>query len=152
MKQFDAELKAMIDTHYNHPSIIMWVVFNEGWGQHDTVRTVEWTKQYDPTRLIDPASGWTDYPAGDLIDMHHYPNPAAPKAQEKRAQVLGEFGGLGLATKGHMWTEKNWGYRGVADGKAVAGSAKAYADSYGYAVKEAKQPEIAIMPSQGGGR
>jgi hypothetical protein len=83
------------------------------------VRTVEWTKQYDPTRLIDPASGWTDYPAGDLIDMHHYPNPAAPKAQEKRAQVLGEFGGLGLATKGHMWTEKNWGYRGVADGKAL---------------------------------
>jgi hypothetical protein len=119
VKQFDTELKAMIDTHYNHPSIIMWVVFNEGWGQHDTVRTVEWTKQYDPTRLIDPASGWNDYPAGDLIDMHHYPKPAAPKAQEKRAQVLGEFGGLGLATDGHMWTAKNWGYRGVADGRAL---------------------------------
>jgi hypothetical protein len=119
VKQFDAELKAMIDTHYNHPSIIMWVVFNEGWGQHDTLRTVEWTKQYDPTRLIDPASGWTDYPVGDLIDMHHYPKPAAPKPQEKRAQVLGEFGGLGLATEGHMWTGKNWGYRGVADGRAL---------------------------------
>jgi len=119
VKQYDAELKAMIDAHYNHPSIVMWVVFNEGWGQHDTPRTVEWTKKYDPTRLINPASGWTDYPVGDVIDMHHYPAPASPKAQENRASVLGEFGGLGLPTEGHMWTNKNWGYRGVADGAAL---------------------------------
>jgi hypothetical protein len=115
----ETELKALIDTHYNSPSIIMWVVFNEGWGQYDTVRITDWTKKYDPTRLANPASGWNDFPAGDVIDMHHYPNPAAPKPQETRASVLGEFGGLGLPTPGHMWADKNWGYKGVADGKAL---------------------------------
>ena len=119
VKDFDAELKAMIDTHYNHPSIVMWVVFNEGWGQHETVRTVEWTKKYDPSRLINPASGWNDFAAGDLIDMHKYPAPGAPKAQPDRAGVLGEFGGLGLPTEGHMWSSKNWGYKGVKDGAAL---------------------------------
>jgi hypothetical protein len=115
----ETELKALIDTHYNSPSIIMWVVFNEGWGQYDTVRITDWVKKYDPTRLANPASGWNDFPAGDVIDMHHYPNPAAPKPQETRASVLGEFGGLGLPTPGHMWADKNWGYKGVADGKAL---------------------------------
>jgi hypothetical protein len=115
----ESELKALIDTHYNSPSIIMWVVFNEGWGQYDTVRITDWVKRYDSTRLANPASGWNDFPAGDVIDMHHYPNPAAPKPQETRASVLGEFGGLGLPTPGHMWADKNWGYKGVADGKAL---------------------------------
>jgi hypothetical protein len=118
-KIYESELQAMIDANYNSPCIIMWVVFNEGWGQFDTVRITNWTKKYDPTRLINPASGWNDFPAGDVIDMHHYPNPAAPKPQENRASVLGEFGGLGLPTPGHMWTDKNWGYKGVADGKAL---------------------------------
>ncbi|MDB5321425.1 MAG: beta-galactosidase/beta-glucuronidase, partial [Phycisphaerales bacterium] len=118
-KIYESELKTLIDTNYNSPSIIMWVVFNEGWGQFDTVRITDWTKKYDPTRLINPASGWNDFPAGDVIDMHHYPNPAAPKPQETRASVLGEFGGLGLPTPGHMWADKNWGYKGVSDGKAL---------------------------------
>jgi hypothetical protein len=118
-KIFETELKAMIDTHYNHPSIVMWVVFNEGWGQFDTVNRVNWTKQYDPSRLINPASGWNDFPAGDVIDMHHYPGAAAPEPQPNRASVLGEFGGLGLATPGHMWKQENWGYRGVADSKSL---------------------------------
>jgi hypothetical protein len=116
---FETELKAMIDGLYNHPSIVMWVVFNEGWGQFDTVNQVNWTKRYDPSRLADPASGWNDYPVGDVIDMHHYPGAAAPAPQPNRASVLGEFGGLGLATPGHMWKQENWGYRGVADGKAL---------------------------------
>lgn len=119
VKNYETEFKAMIDTHYNHPSIIMWVVFNEGWGQFDTVKNTNWVKQYDPTRLANPASGWNDYPAGDVIDMHNYPGPGAPKPQETRAGVLGEFGGLGLPTEKHMWTDKNWGYRGVADNAAL---------------------------------
>jgi hypothetical protein len=119
-KIFDTELKAMIDSYYNHPSIVMWVVFNEGWGQFDTVNRVNWTMKYDPSRLIDPASGWNDYPAGHVVDMHHYPGAAAPKPQPGRASVLGEFGGLGLPTEGHMWTQqRNWGYKGVADPAAL---------------------------------
>ena len=114
-KQFELELKRMIDGRRNHPSIITWVVFNEGWGQYDTVRVVEWTKLYDPSRLVDDASGWNDRKVGDLIDMHNYPGPGAPKSDGKRAIILGEFGGLGLFIKGHTWQKNIWGYRGVRD-------------------------------------
>jgi len=111
-KQFEAEMQAMIQQHWNHPSIIMWVPFNEGWGQYDTPRICEWIKKLDPTRLVNNASGWTDRKAGDVIDIHSYPGPAAPKLEENRAAVLGEFGGLGMPIKGHTWQdEKNWGYR-----------------------------------------
>ena len=117
--QFEAELRAMVEQHRHHPSIIMWVVFNEGWGQYDTVRLTEWVKELDPTRLVNNASGWTDHPCGDVIDMHNYPGPGSPKPEESRAAVLGEFGGLGLHIPGHAWTEEGWGYRGVADRTAL---------------------------------
>ena len=111
-QQFEAELTAMITTFYNHPSIIMWVPYNEGWGQWDTPRIVDLIKKLDPNRLVNNASGWTDRGVGDVHDIHSYPGPAAPPAEEKRAAVLGEFGGLGLPVKGHTWQdEKNWGYR-----------------------------------------
>jgi hypothetical protein len=110
--QFDAELKAMIDYLYNHPSIVMWVPHNEGWGQFDTVRITNWIKEYDPTRLTNCASGGNDFPVGDVLDIHVYPGPGAPKPDGKRALVLGEFGGLGLPVEGHVWQSKdNWGYR-----------------------------------------
>jgi hypothetical protein len=112
--QYDRELKAMIDGLHNHPSIILWVVFNEGWGQFDTRRVTEWTKKYDPTRLVDCASGWADRGVGDVHDVHIYPGPGAPAAEKTRAAVLGEFGGLGLGVDGHTWTSKTWGYRGAA--------------------------------------
>lgn len=106
------ELKAMIDGRKNHPCIVMWVPFNEGWGQHETPATVEWVKNYDPTRLVNNASGWVDRKVGDVNDIHVYPGPGAPKLEANRAGVLGEFGGLGLPIKGHTWqAEKNWGYR-----------------------------------------
>jgi hypothetical protein len=113
-KQYELELKQMIDGRFNHPSIIMWVVFNEGWGQFDTERITEWTKKHDPTRLVDCASGWSDRQVGDVHDIHFYPGPAAPKLEAKRAAVLGEFGGLGLGVDGHTWSKKTWGYRGAA--------------------------------------
>jgi hypothetical protein len=109
-KQYELELKRMIDGRYNHPSIVMWVVFNEGWGQFDTKRITEWTKEYDPTRLVDSASGWADRKVGDVHDIHNYAPPASPDPEPKRAAVLGEFGGLGLPVEGHLWTKKNWGY------------------------------------------
>jgi hypothetical protein len=111
-KQFELELKRMIDTHVNHPSIVMWVPFNEAWGQYDTERITRWVKEYDPTRTVDCASGWFDFPVGDVHDVHIYPGPGAPQAESNRAIVLGEFGGLGLPVSGHTWqSEKNWGYR-----------------------------------------
>jgi hypothetical protein len=113
-RQYELELKRMIDGRHNHPSIILWVVFNEGWGQFDTARITEWTKKYDPTRLVDCASGWADRKVGDVHDVHVYPGPGAPPVEEKRAAVLGEFGGLGLGVDGHTWTNRTWGYKGAA--------------------------------------
>ncbi len=108
--QFEYELEHMILTHFNHPSIVMWVPFNEGWGQYDTERIVGWIKSTDSTRLVNNASGWTDRGVGDVIDIHHYPDPRCPDPEENRASVLGEFGGLGLYVEGHVWQEENWGY------------------------------------------
>jgi hypothetical protein len=113
-KQYEIELKSMIENLHNHPSIVMWVVFNEGWGQFDTQRITEWTKKYDPTRLVNCASGWNDMNCGDVHDIHVYPGPGAPPLEENRAAVLGEFGGLGLGVDGHTWSKQTWGYRGTA--------------------------------------
>ena len=109
---FLAELKAMIDTLHNFPCIVMWVPFNEGWGQHDTPEIVKWIEDYDPTRPVNESSGWHNRGSGTVSDMHNYPGPGTRPAEENRVVVLGEFGGLGLPVSGHTWqAEKNWGYR-----------------------------------------
>lgn len=114
-EQFETEWKSIMDQLRVFPSIVVWVVFNEGWGQYETKRVVEWTKQYDPTRVINGVSGWTDRNVGDMNDAHQYPGPAMEPAEQNpgRAVVLGEFGGLGLPMDGHIWNPKmrNWGYR-----------------------------------------
>jgi len=111
-QQFESELNNLIDNFYNHPSIIVWVPFNEGWGQYDTGRIAKLIKKLDPTRLVNSASGWADRGVGDMHDIHSYPGPAMPEPEAERAIVLGEFGGLGLPLKGHTWQdEENWGYR-----------------------------------------
>ena len=120
-KQFEKELKALVETHRNHPSIIMWVVFNEGWGQHDTERLTAWVKEMDPSRLVNNASGWTDKKVGDVIDIHSYPVPKSPKPEPSRAAVLGEFGGLGLGLEGHTWQKEHWGYKGVTGPDQLTG-------------------------------
>ena len=105
------ELKAMIDALHNHPSILMWVPFNEGWGQHDTPEVSKWVKEHDPSRLVNEASGWHDKHSGDVSDMHSYPGPGMREPEKDRVGVLGEFGGLGMPVTGHTWQqEKNWGY------------------------------------------
>jgi CubicO group peptidase (beta-lactamase class C family) len=119
--QFEREWKAIIDERRNHPSIVMWVPFNEGWGQYDTPRITDWTKQYDPTRLVNNASGWTDAGVGDVNDIHRYPGPGAPKVEPARAGVLGEFGGLGLPVPDHTWqSQANWSYRGFTTKDALS--------------------------------
>jgi hypothetical protein len=111
--QFNRELQAMIDTHRNHPCIVMWIPFNEGWGQFETERITAWIKEYDPTQLVNEASGWNNRGFGDVRDVHSYPGPGTAPLEPNRAVVLGEFGGLGLPMRGHLWEEtaRNWGYR-----------------------------------------
>jgi hypothetical protein len=114
-KQFEAEWKSIMDHLKFFPSIVMWVPLNEGWGQYDTKRLASWTKNYDPSRLVDAPSGWADRGVGDVNDAHQYPGPGMepPSANKGRAIVLGEFGGLGLVVKDHIWdpNKRNWGYK-----------------------------------------
>ena len=119
-KEFETELRALIQGRWNHPCIVMWVPYNEGWGQWDTARIVDLVKKIDPSRLVNNASGWVDRGVGDVNDMHKYPGPGSPEPEKNRASVLGEFGGLGLPIRGHTWqSEKNWGYRSFTNSQAL---------------------------------
>ncbi len=117
--QFRWEMKAMVDQLYNHPSIVMWVPFNEGWGQHETPEYVQKLREWDPTRLVNNASGWTDAGVGDVLDIHDYPGPSSPKVEDGRVAVLGEFGGLGLNVAGHQWATDGWGYQQIETPEAL---------------------------------
>ena len=135
-EQYEFELKRMIETKFNHPSIIIWVPFNEGWGQFETARITQLIKEYDTTRLVISASGWTDRGTGDVNDIHHYPDPAVPPAEDNRAIVLGEFGGLGLPVQGHTWEQKNWGYRNMEDSLQLLTRYESYYDQIHRFVRE----------------
>ena len=105
------EWKEIIDYLHSYPSIVVWVPFNEAWGQFKTEEIAEWTKTYDPSRLVNPASGGNHYTTGDILDLHNYPGPEMYLYDPLRATVLGEYGGIGLPLEGHLWkSDNNWGY------------------------------------------
>ncbi len=107
-ERFIKELKAMMATLHNSPSIICWVPFNEGWGQFDTKKITKMIKTADPSRLVDSASGWFDKGVGNIKDIHVYPGPKMPKEKslKGRAAVIGEFGGYGWEVEDHVWKSK----------------------------------------------
>ena len=109
---FRAEWKEIIENFKNHPCIVVWTPFNEGWGQFKTADIAVYTKQLDPTRLINSASGGNHFKGvGDILDLHKYPAPEMYLTDPDRVEVMGEFGGLGLPLKGHVWQDSdNWGY------------------------------------------
>ena len=105
------EWKEIMDYLYSSPCIGVWVPFNEGWGQFKTEETAQWTKQYDSTRLVNAASGGNHYPCGDMLDIHSYPGPEPFLYDAQRANVVGEYGGIGYVVKDHVWeAARNWGY------------------------------------------
>ncbi len=109
------EWKAIMDALHNFPSIVVWVPFNEAWGQFKTIEITEWTERYDPSRLVNSASGGNFFPTGHILDIHNYPDATMPKPElfgAKQILALGEYGGLGLPIEGHTWQDKdNWGYQ-----------------------------------------
>jgi beta-galactosidase/beta-glucuronidase len=108
---FYQEWKEIMDLCISNPSVAVWVPFNEAWGQFDTEKIVKWTKTYDPSRLVNPASGGNHRPCGDILDLHNYPGPRMLLFDPERVNVLGEYGGIGLVMENHLWWDKrNWGY------------------------------------------
>ena len=112
---YRTEWKEIMHDLHNFPSIVVWVPFNEAWGQFKTKEIVEWTMQNDPSRLVNTASGGNFVNVGNIIDLHNYPEPLMPDPElfgKTRVLVLGEFGGLGLPVEDHAWQDKNnWGYQ-----------------------------------------
>ncbi len=105
------EWAEIMDHLYSYPCISTWIPFNEAWGQFKTPEITEWTKAYDPSRLVNPASGGNFYTCGDILDLHNYPGPAMYLYDAERANVLGEYGGIGFVVKDHIWVpDRNWGY------------------------------------------
>lgn len=127
---FRREWKAIMDATYHFPSIVVWVPFNEAWGQFKTDDIVKWTMKYDPSRLVNAASGGNFTPAGHILDLHNYPSPAMPDPAifgNEQVIVLGEFGGLGLPLEGHTWQSKNnWGYQSFANKEELHARYKAF--------------------------
>lgn len=115
-RQWQGELFEMIDRLRFYPSITTWVVFNEGWGQHNTVEIVNKVQACDTSRIIDGVTGWADRGVGQMYDVHNYPATAMilPAENGGRISALGEFGGYGWAVDDHLWAGgKPWGYKNI---------------------------------------
>lgn len=102
---YKSELKEMINQFDNHPSIVTWVPFNEGWGQFQTKNISQMVEELDPSRLVNAVSGWEDRNVSDMHDIHSYPGPDMPEPEENRAAILGEFGGEALVVEDHLWIQ-----------------------------------------------
>ena len=108
---YKKEWTEIVNSLKSVPCISVWVPFNESWGQFKTTEIVEMTKALDPTRLVNPASGGNFYACGDILDLHHYPEPKMVLYDPMRATVLGEYGGIGRKVEGHTWVkDQGWGY------------------------------------------
>lgn len=112
--EFESELRRMVETHWNHPSIALWTIFNEAQGQFDTPRLVSVVRALDPSRLVNEASGDKITGAGDVNDLHHYPEPGVRSPTPSQALANGEFGGIGNHVQGHSWDEGGFGYTNVS--------------------------------------
>lgn len=112
------------------PCIVVWVPFNEGWGQFDTEEVVQFTRAQDPTRLINYASGGNFvHCSGDILDLHNYPHPEMYLYDKEYINVLGEYGGIGWPVEGHLWQpERNWGYVQFKSADEVLDTYEKYAE------------------------
>jgi beta-galactosidase/beta-glucuronidase len=137
---YKKEWKAIIDSKINVPSIVVWVPFNEGWGQFKTEEITKWTMSYDPSRLVNSASGGNFFPVGHIMDLHNYPAPCMPDPKlygKDQIIVLGEFGGLGLPLEGHTWQDKNnWGYQSFPNKDELLAKYESFIDKFPDLIKQ----------------
>lgn len=145
--EFEKESSEILMQLHNYPSITTWVLFNEKWGQYDQERLTKWIKATDPSRIVNGHSGEylyvndqlrspspNAYIGADMTDVHSYPQPMMSEKQQGKAQVCGEFGGIGVSVPGHQWNDlQGWGY--------VQATPKELANKYAVMVKRLKALE-----------
>lgn len=124
------EWAEIIDAFKVFPCIVTWVPFNEAWGQFDTEKVVQFTREQDPTRLINYASGGNFVRcSGDILDLHNYPHPEMYLYDKDYVNVLGEYGGIGWPVEGHLWQpDRNWGYVQFKNADEVLATYEKYAE------------------------
>ena len=136
---FRTEWEEIMNDNFNSPSIVVWVPFNEAWGQFKTAEIVNWTAGKDTTRLVNAASGGNFVPVGHIMDLHNYPVPCMPSPDLYGEQiiVLGEYGGLGLPVEGHTWQEKNnWGYQSFPTKEELLKKYESFIDRFPDLIKQ----------------
>lgn len=104
--------KNIVEHLYNHPSICLWTIFNEGWGQFESDKIFDLAKSWDQNRFIDATSGWFWQKKNDFESLHIYFKKVRLPKSAKRPIYLSEFGGYCYAVKGHLFDEeKSYGYK-----------------------------------------
>ena len=106
---FEESMLETIELLHNHPSIVVYTIFNEGWGQFESDRMYALAKKADPTRLYDATSGWFAQKDNDFDSVHIYFGPRKPRFKE-RPVFLSEFGGFSYLVPEHIYSDKNYGY------------------------------------------
>ena len=124
-QEFIQETRQTIQALYNHPSIVCWVPFNEGWGQFSTKKIGDMIRRLDPSRLVDPASGWFDQNCGDIKSIHYYFFGLPLPRKESRVMALSEFGGYSFRISGHSACNKTYGYKKFRSQRALTSGIKA---------------------------
>jgi hypothetical protein len=108
---FKAQMEGTINHLYNHPCIVYYTIFNEGWGQFDADENYLALKEYDPTRVYDATSGWFWEKHSDVHSEHIYMRKLKLKARKNRPLVLSEFGGFSCKLRRHAFNLSNtYGY------------------------------------------
>lgn len=117
--EFLRAMEETVEQLYNHPSICLWTIFNEGWGQFDSTTAYRKLRSLDSSRFIDSASGWFSGGESDLVSEHIYFKPYKIKAADKPV-FLSEFGGYALKTEGHIFNPDNqYGYKSFGSKEAL---------------------------------
>jgi hypothetical protein len=114
--EYYKDLDEMVDSLFNVVSLSLWTIFNEGWGQFDSIKVYDHLKAIDDTRIIDSASGWHDQGGQDLLSLHcYFKKFKMPKDKLCRPVVLSEFGGYSHQVEGHVFSDKVFGYKVFKD-------------------------------------